>query len=42
MNGIGLLKWIDGRSYYGEFFEDKKHGFGIFSWQDGRKYIGDW
>ena len=40
MHGNGLLKWNDGRSYFGEFVEDKKHGFGIFIWPDGRKYVG--
>ena len=42
MHGPGFLKWNDGRSYNGEFFEDKKQGFGIFTWPDGRKYIGNW
>ena len=42
MHGSGLLKWRDGRSYFGEFLEDKKQGFGIFIWPDGRKYIGNW
>lgn len=32
MEGKGLYKWKDGRSYDGEFKNDKKHGFGIFTW----------
>ena len=34
--------WPDNRHYFGEYFEDKKHGFGVFEWGDGRKYAGDW
>ena len=36
MNGKGTHTWPDGRSYDGEYLEDKKHGFGIFIWPDGR------
>lgn len=42
MHGKGLLKWNDGRSYEGEFVEDKRHGYGEFTWSDGRKYLGEW
>ena len=31
---------IDGRSYEGEYIDDKKHGYGVFIWGDGRKYDG--
>lgn len=42
MHGKGLIKWKDGKSYDGEYFEDKKQGRGTFIWNDGRKYIGHW
>ena len=42
MEGVGIYKWSDGRSYTGEYIDDKKHGYGIYRWQDGRKYTGYW
>jgi hypothetical protein len=29
MHGKGTFKWADGRSYVGEYKDDKKHGYGI-------------
>ena len=37
-----MFKWPDGRSYEGQYLEDKKHGIGTFTWPDGRKYVGGW
>ena len=34
--------WPDGKEYFGDFYEDKRHGFGKFKWKDGREYEGDW
>jgi hypothetical protein len=34
MEGIGVYTWKDGRSYEGEYSDDKKHGFGIYTWVD--------
>ena len=42
MDGIGVYTWQDGRSYRGEYKDDKKHGFGIYTWSDGRLYSGHW
>lgn len=42
MEGIGIYKWSDGRSYEGEYIDDKKHGYGIYRWADGRAYAGYW
>lgn len=42
MNGKGIFKWPDGRSYEGEYKDDKKHGFGVLKWADGKKYEGLW
>jgi hypothetical protein len=32
MDGKGIYKWKDGRTYEGEYKNDKKHGFGIYTW----------
>jgi hypothetical protein len=42
MHGRGLFKWPDGRSYEGEYVDDKKEGQGLFIWPDGRRYDGEW
>jgi hypothetical protein len=42
MEGIGIYNWSDGRSYEGEYLDDKKHGYGIYIWADGRVYEGNW
>ena len=42
MHGCGKYVWADGKSYEGQYFDDKKHGFGIYSWPDGRVYKGFW
>ena len=38
MDGKGHYVWTDGRSYEGEYLNDKKHGYGEYTWADGRKY----
>ena len=42
MEGAGIYTWQDGRSYEGEYKDDKKHGYGIYKWTDGRIYYGWW
>ena len=42
MNGKGVFTWTDGRSYNGEYVNDKKEGWGVFIWPDGRKFEGYW
>lgn len=42
MTGRGIFSWADGRTYEGEYFEDKKQGHGIYKWQNGRVYDGLW
>lgn len=42
MHGKGHYRWKDGRSYEGQYQNDKKHGFGVYTWADGRKYAGQW
>lgn len=39
---MGIYKWNDGRSYQGQYLDDKKHGYGIYRWTDGRQYSGYW
>ena len=42
MERMGVYTWSDGRSYLGEYKDDKKHGYGIYKWNDGRLYLGNW
>ena len=42
MHGRGTHTWADGRSYQGEYVNDKKDGYGVYTWADGRKYQGQW
>ena len=42
MNGKGKFVWSDGRTYDGEYVNDKKQGHGIFTWPTGKKYDGQW
>jgi L1 cell adhesion molecule like protein len=42
MDGKGKFTWEDGRSYVGEYKNDKKEGIGMFTWPDGRIYNGQW
>lgn len=32
MDGKGSFIWPDGRSYKGDYKDDKKHGQGLFTW----------
>jgi hypothetical protein len=34
--------WKDGRSYKGEYKDDKKHHFGIYNGVEGKRYEGYW
>jgi hypothetical protein len=36
MDGVGVYRWADGRSYEGEYSDDKKNGYGIYTWPDFR------
>lgn len=42
MHGKGFFDWGNGKTYEGEFFEDKKQGQGIFVWPKGIRYEGGW
>ena len=42
MKGFGVFTWVDGRTYEGEYDNDKKHGHGVYKWQNGRIYDGFW
>ena len=40
MHGEGVYHWPDGRSYKGNFKNDKKNGYGVYKYPDGRSYKG--
>lgn len=40
MNGEGVFKWNDGRSYTGKFNQSVREGLGKFIWPDGTYYEG--
>lgn len=42
MNGVGIYRWKDGKSFEGMFEKDLKEGFGCFKWPDGRQFKGNW
>jgi hypothetical protein len=42
MNGFGIFFWNDGRSYKGEYKDDKKNNFGIYLGNEGKRYDGYW
>ncbi len=42
MQGEGHLTWPDGKSYLGQFWDDKRHGLGKLTYLDGRSYDGPW
>lgn len=42
MNGFGIFLWKDGRSYKGEYRDDKKHNFGMYYGNEGKRYEGFW
>lgn len=42
MNGLGFFFWKDGRSYKGEYKDDKKHNFGIYYGNENKMYQGFW
>jgi hypothetical protein len=44
---MGCYNFVDGRVYYGEWLNNKRHGFGIQVWNEkskhhGAVYIGQW
>lgn len=42
MHGMGVFKLPDGRTYEGQYQDDKKHGSGVFIYPDGRRKEGVW
>ena len=40
MHGKGECIWPDGKSYTGEYADDKKNGYGVFKWTNGKTYEG--
>jgi hypothetical protein len=42
MNGKGKCVWPDGRTYDGEYVDDKKDGYGVYTWPNNKQYRGYW
>ena len=42
MTGVGLIKYVDGSFYNGNFLNGMKNGFGKFQFNDGESYTGMW
>lgn len=42
MHGKGKTKWPDGKSYEGDYKNDKKDGYGTFRFLDHTWYQGEW
>ncbi len=40
MEGQGLMRYPDGKSYKGKFKDGKMHGLGVFTWPDNKVYSG--
>ncbi|KAL7466006.1 hypothetical protein ACHAXS_006306 [Conticribra weissflogii] len=41
-HGRGVVKYVSGCRYVGEFFQDKRNGFGKCSYHNGCMYVGNW
>lgn len=39
-HGQGLYRWMNGRTYVGEWYENQMDGQGVESWSNGSKYQG--
>lgn len=39
-HGIGSIKWGDGSSYEGEWYEGVRHGNGVYRTKTGEEYRG--
>lgn len=42
MNGYGYFTWQDGRTYEGNYANDKRSGHGIYTLTNGKRYDGQW
>jgi hypothetical protein len=42
MQGFGVFRFSDGKTYEGFYEEDKKVGFGVFKWVTGKRFEGWW
>jgi hypothetical protein len=42
INGKGILFFVDGSKYDGEFKDNEIHGYGEYYWEDGKIYKGNW
>ena len=42
MHGKGIMSYLDGAKYEGEFFEGKRQGKGTYFWNNNKYYKGNW
>ena len=42
MDGNGKFTWEDGKTYIGDYVNDKKHGKGKLMWNNEKYYEGSW
>ena len=42
MLGKGKFMYKNGRSYEGDYVNDKKHGYGVYTWENGSTFEGSW
>jgi hypothetical protein len=40
--GYGVMVYVNGEKYVGEFDNSKRHGQGVYSLSNGDKYVGTW
>lgn len=42
LSGYGVMTWLSGASYIGDWANDLRHGFGIYRTLQGTEYTGGW
>lgn len=40
--GPGVLTWLEGGRFEGEWRDDDRNGIGVMTWPDGHRYEGEW
>jgi len=41
-HGHGVMRWPDGREYFGSWANGQRHGQGTLLYADGSMYSGEW
>ncbi len=42
LNGYAVYKWVDGRSYHGQWVDGNRRGYGMMKWPNKDEYHGQW